>query len=83
MVCPRVHGDNPRASASGLSHVHVDKHGFTIYTTYISLDLHSVKYFVLKMVMVVKRTIAHVSRQGLKYLLINNNNKKRHHFAPK
>ena len=26
-VCPPVRGDNPRALASGLSYVHVDKHG--------------------------------------------------------
>ena len=30
MACPPVHGDNPRALASGLSYVHVDKHGITI-----------------------------------------------------
>ena len=30
MGCPPVRGDNPRASASGLSNVHVDKHGITI-----------------------------------------------------
>ena len=30
MGCPPVHGDNPRASASGLSYVQVDKHGITI-----------------------------------------------------
>ena len=28
--CPPVRGDNPRALASGLSHVHVDKDGITI-----------------------------------------------------
>ena len=28
--CPPVRGDNPRALASGLSYVHVDKHGITI-----------------------------------------------------
>ena len=39
MVCPHVHGDNPRVLASGLSHSHSDKHGIIIYTTYISLDL--------------------------------------------
>ena len=32
MGCPPVHGDNPRALASGLSYVQVDKHGITIYT---------------------------------------------------
>ena len=34
-----VRVDNPRALASGLSYVQVDKHGITIYTTYISVDL--------------------------------------------
>ena len=28
--CPPVRGDTPRALASGLSHVQVDKHGITI-----------------------------------------------------
>ena len=39
MGCPPVRGDNLRALASGLSFVQVDKHGITIYTTYISVDL--------------------------------------------
>ena len=39
MGCPPVRGDNPRALASGLSYVQVDKHGITIYTTYICVDL--------------------------------------------
>ena len=39
MGCPHVRGDNPRALASGLSYVQVDKHGITIYTTYISVAL--------------------------------------------
>ena len=39
MGCPPVRGDNQRALASGLSYVQVDKHGITIYTTYISSDL--------------------------------------------
>ena len=30
MGCPPVHGDNPRALASGLSYVQVNKHGITI-----------------------------------------------------
>ena len=30
MGCPSVRGDNPRALASGLSYVQVDKHGLTI-----------------------------------------------------
>ena len=33
MDCPPVRGDNPRALASGLSSVQLDKHGITIYTT--------------------------------------------------
>ena len=37
MACPPVRGDNPRALVSGLSYVQVDKHGLTIYTTYISV----------------------------------------------
>ena len=39
MGCPSVRGDNPRALASGLSYVQVDKHGLTFYTTYIIVDL--------------------------------------------
>ena len=30
MGCPPVRGDNPRALASGLSYVQVDKHGITV-----------------------------------------------------
>ena len=30
MGCPPVRGDNPRAFASGLSYVQVDKHGITV-----------------------------------------------------
>ena len=30
MACPPVHGDNPRALASGLSYAQVDKHDITI-----------------------------------------------------
>ena len=30
MSCPPVRGDNPRALASGLSYVQVDKHDITI-----------------------------------------------------
>ena len=36
---PSVRGDNPRALASGLSYVQVDKHDIIFYTTYISVDL--------------------------------------------
>ena len=39
MVCPHVRGDNPRALASGLSYVQVDKLVYIFYTTYISVDL--------------------------------------------
>ena len=40
MACPPVHEDNPRALASGLSYVQVDKHGITIlYYLLISVDL--------------------------------------------
>ena len=39
MACPPVRGDKPRALASGLSYVQVDKHGITIYTAYISIAL--------------------------------------------
>ena len=31
MGCPPERGDNPRALASGLSYVQVDKHGITIF----------------------------------------------------
>ena len=34
-----VCGDNLRALVSGLSYVHVDKHGINIYSTYISVDM--------------------------------------------
>ena len=45
MGCPHVRGDNPRALASGLSYVQVDKHGKLFYTTYISVDLAHHKIF--------------------------------------
>ena len=45
MGCPPVCGDNPRALASGLSYVQVDKHCITIYTTYISVDLAHYQIF--------------------------------------
>ena len=35
MARPPVHGDNPRALASGLSNIQVDKHGI-----YILFQLH-------------------------------------------
>ena len=39
MGCPPVRGDNPRALASGLSYVQVDKHGITI-----SYHLHQCRF---------------------------------------
>ena len=48
MGCPPVRGDNPRALASGLSYVQVDKHGITIL-----YHLHQCipfAHFVLKLV---------------------------------
>ena len=45
MGCLHVHGDNPRALASGLSYVQVDKHGITIYTNYIGVDLAHYEIF--------------------------------------
>ena len=35
MGCPPVRGDNPQALTRGLAYVQVDKHGITIYTTFI------------------------------------------------
>ena len=37
MGCPPLRGDDPRALASGLSYVHVDKHGITILLSYIHI----------------------------------------------
>ena len=48
MGCPPVRGDNPRALASGLSNVQVDKHGITIFTTYISVELAHCEIFCAK-----------------------------------
>ena len=45
MGCPPIRGENPRALASGLSYVQVDKHGITIYTTFTSVDLAHHKFF--------------------------------------
>ena len=39
MGCPPVRGGNPRALASRLSYVQVDKHDILFHTTYISVDL--------------------------------------------
>ena len=40
MGCPPVRGDNPRALASSLSYVQVDKHGITIL--YVDLAHHNI-----------------------------------------
>ena len=48
MGCPPVRGDNPRALASGLSNVQVYKHGITIFTTYISVELAHQGIFLAK-----------------------------------
>ena len=48
MGCPPVRGGNPRAVASGLSYVQVDKRGITIYTTNISVDLAHHEIFCVK-----------------------------------
>ena len=40
MGCPPVRGDNPRALASGLSYVQVDKHG-TVKTFYTDILYNS------------------------------------------
>ena len=47
MGCPHVRGDNPRALASGLSYVQVDKHGIIIlyHLLYLSVDLAHRKIF--------------------------------------
>ena len=49
MGCPPICRDNPRALASGLSYVQVDKHGITIL--YHTLLIK--RYFVLKFVRVI------------------------------
>ena len=67
MGCPPVRGDNPRAVASGLSYVQVDKHGITISNTYISVDLAQHKIFRAK---VGKGGINSVSPSLLKLLEI-------------
>ena len=45
MGCPPVRGDNPRALASGLFYVQVDK---LFYATYISVDLAHHEIFCAK-----------------------------------
>ena len=48
MGCSPVRGDNPRALASALSYVQVDKHFFLFYITYISVDLTRHEIFCAK-----------------------------------
>ena len=51
MGCPPVRGGNPRALASGLSYVNVNKHGITIlyhrrdWLPSSNLIMHTQKYF--------------------------------------
>ena len=52
-VCQPVRGDNPRASAGGLSHVQVHR---PCYNSSV-LTLPSIKYFVLKFAISVKGRI--------------------------
>ena len=51
--------DNPRALASGLSHVQVDKHGITILYLYICVDLAHHEIF-----------RAEVGKGGIKLVLV-------------
>ena len=53
MGCPPVREDNPRALASGLSYVQVDKHDITILPPSSVYTMHSTGYFVLTLVRVV------------------------------
>ena len=48
MGCPPIRGDNPRALASGLSYVQVDKHGITIFIIYISVGIAHHEIFLAK-----------------------------------
>ena len=63
MACPPVRGDNPRALASGLSYVQVDKHGIIILY-HLHKTLHITRYFVLKLVRV-DNVYFHVTALGL------------------
>ena len=54
MACPPVRGDNPRALASGLSYVQVAKHGITFLPPTPVYTLQIMRYFLLKLVKVVK-----------------------------
>ena len=42
MACPPERGDNQRALASGLSYVHVDKHGTIILHISVVLAHHEI-----------------------------------------
>ena len=54
MICPSVHGDNPRALACGLSSVQVDNHDTTVFLPPTSVEtLYIVRYFMLKLVRIV------------------------------
>ena len=54
MGCPPVRGDKPRALASGLSYVQVDKHGINYFIPPTSVStLKITRYFVLYLVRVV------------------------------
>ena len=48
MGCPPVRGDNPRALASGLSYVQVDKHAITILYHLHQLDIAHHEIFCAK-----------------------------------
>ena len=50
MVCPPVRGDNPQALAKGLSPMRRKNYDTAIFYHLISVDLLSMKYFVLKLV---------------------------------
>ena len=62
MGCPPVRGDNPRALASGLSYVQVDKRGITI----LYHQHQCRRYFMLNMVKVYKYTMR---SQSMRYLI--------------
>ena len=70
MGCLPVRVDNPQALASGLSYVQVDKHGITIYTSYISVDLAHHEIFRAK-----------VGKGGIKCINKQTINSKRTHSA--
>ena len=47
MGCPLVYGDNPRALASGLSYIQVDKHGITKLVDYLHVQVNNPWYTIL------------------------------------